>query len=297
MKNQKGITLISLVITIVILIILAGVAINMTLGENGILTKAKEAKKMQTIAAAKEQIGLEILEAQIEAIDNNEELEQSEVESIVSKYGALQADGDTIILNDSGYEVSLREIYNEMAEEEGDETTELAQLKALLAQTTVTEDKILKDYKAYKDGQLITGTMENYAGQTVSATTVTESGENAEITIPQAGYYDTTSKISIPASEMSSNLDNELKFPHLLCTDQLKIIIDNSDGKYETVSFESTNGSVKMYQLDSATQVTGEKVTVYQNMTANTEYDVSTLPYFSVILTGAMKSIYNLEIK
>ena len=173
---------------------------------------------------------------------------------------------------------------------------EYENLKETLAKTTVTEDKILKDYKAYKDGQLITGTMENYAGQTVSATTVTESGENAEITIPQAGYYDTTSKISIPASEMSSNLDNELKFPHLLCTDQLKII-DNSDGKYETVSFESTNGSVKMYQLDSATQVTGEKVTVYQNMTANTEYDVSTLPYFSVILTGAMKSIYNLEIK
>ena len=62
MKNQKGITLISLVITIVVLIILAGVAINMTLGENGIFTKAQEAKKMQEIATAKEQIGLEILE-------------------------------------------------------------------------------------------------------------------------------------------------------------------------------------------------------------------------------------------
>ena len=210
--DPKGITLISLVITIVVLIILAGVAINMTLGENGIFTKAQEAKKMQAIASAKEQIGLEILEAQIEAIDNNEELEQSQVETIVAKYGELQADGDTIILNDTEYEVSLRDIYNTMAEVEtdGDSTTELAQLKALLAQTTVTEDKILKDYKAYKDGQLITGTMENYAGQTVEATTVTESGENAEITIPQAGYYDTTSKISIPVSEINSNLGEDM---------------------------------------------------------------------------------------
>ena len=204
MKNQKGITLISLVITIVVLIILAGVAISMTLGENGIFTKAQEAKKMQAIASAKEQIGLEILEAQIEAMENNEELEQSEVETIVAKYGELQSDGDTIILNDTEYEVSLRDIYNTMAEVEtdGDSTTELAQLKALLSQTTVTEDKILKDYKAYKDGQLITGTMENYAGQTLTATTVTENGNNAEIAIPQSGYYDATTKISIPVSEI-----------------------------------------------------------------------------------------------
>ena len=207
MRKQRGITLISLVITIVVLIILAGVAINMTLGENGIFRKAQEAKRMQAIATAKEQIGLEILEAQIEAMENNEELEQSEVETIVAKYGALQADGDTIILNDTEYEVSLRDIYNTMAETEtdGDTTTELAQLKALLAQTTVTEDKILKDYKAYKDGQLITGTMENYAGQTVSATTVTESGENALITIPEAGYYDTNSKISVLTNNIASS--------------------------------------------------------------------------------------------
>ena len=41
MNRQKGITLIALIITIVILIILAGVAINLTVGENGIFSKAK----------------------------------------------------------------------------------------------------------------------------------------------------------------------------------------------------------------------------------------------------------------
>ena len=210
MRKERGITLISLVITIIILVILAAVAINFAIGENGIITKAQEAKRLQAIAAAKEQIGLEILEAQIEAMRNNEELEQSEVETIVAKYGVLQADGDTIILNDSGYELSLSDIYNTIAntETDGDSTTELAQLKALLSQTTVTEDKILKDYKAYKDGRIITGTMENYAGQTVEATTLTESGENAEITIPQNGYYTTESKISVPVSKVNSNLSN-----------------------------------------------------------------------------------------
>lgn len=44
--SQKGITLIALIITIIILIILAGVTINLTMGDNGIFSKAKEAKKM-----------------------------------------------------------------------------------------------------------------------------------------------------------------------------------------------------------------------------------------------------------
>ena len=45
MRNQKGITLIALVITIIVLLILAGVSIAMLSGENGILNKASEAKE------------------------------------------------------------------------------------------------------------------------------------------------------------------------------------------------------------------------------------------------------------
>ena len=44
MKNQKGITLIALVITIIVLLILAGVSIAMLSGENGLLTKAQTVK-------------------------------------------------------------------------------------------------------------------------------------------------------------------------------------------------------------------------------------------------------------
>ena len=49
-KNNKAITLIALIITIVILIILAGVAISLTLGNNGLFNKAKEAKEKYTNA-------------------------------------------------------------------------------------------------------------------------------------------------------------------------------------------------------------------------------------------------------
>lgn len=38
MRENKGITLIALVVTIVVLLILAGVSISMLMGENGIIT-------------------------------------------------------------------------------------------------------------------------------------------------------------------------------------------------------------------------------------------------------------------
>ena len=44
LKN-KGITLIALVITIIVLLILAGVSLSMISGENGILSKAQQAKE------------------------------------------------------------------------------------------------------------------------------------------------------------------------------------------------------------------------------------------------------------
>lgn len=45
MKKNKGITLVALVVTIIVLLILAAVSINLVLGENGIVTRAKQAKK------------------------------------------------------------------------------------------------------------------------------------------------------------------------------------------------------------------------------------------------------------
>lgn len=54
-NRQKGITLIALVITIVVLLILAAVAINLTIGENGIVTRAQYATQQYVNAEAKEE--------------------------------------------------------------------------------------------------------------------------------------------------------------------------------------------------------------------------------------------------
>lgn len=64
-KKQKGITLIALVITIIVLLILAGVSLSLTLGENGILTKAREARIEAEIAEEKEFIQLAYADAKM----------------------------------------------------------------------------------------------------------------------------------------------------------------------------------------------------------------------------------------
>ena len=60
-NNIKGITLIALVITIIVILILAGVSINMLTGENGILTQAKRAKEETEISTEKEALQLTMI--------------------------------------------------------------------------------------------------------------------------------------------------------------------------------------------------------------------------------------------
>ena len=142
LKRENGITLVALVITIIVLIILAGIAISMTIGENGIFTRAKEAKRLQITSEAKEKIGAEILAAQVEAIERNEELEQAQVEDIISKYGTLQDDKDTIILNDNGYEISLLDIYQGTTTTSGSYSENKAKIELLEGQVKRIQEQL-----------------------------------------------------------------------------------------------------------------------------------------------------------
>ena len=66
MRKEKGITLIALVITIIVLLILAGVTIVTLTGDNGLLTKAGDAKNATEIAEEKDIISISALQAQAE---------------------------------------------------------------------------------------------------------------------------------------------------------------------------------------------------------------------------------------
>lgn len=62
LKGQKGITLVALVITIIVLLILAGITITLTIGQDGILKRAEEAGANYTQAAEDERVQLNTLD-------------------------------------------------------------------------------------------------------------------------------------------------------------------------------------------------------------------------------------------
>ena len=79
-------------------------------------------------------------------------------------------------------------------------------VKTLKKQTPgdATKGDILDGKKAWVEGTQLAGSMPNKSGQTVTASSVTTSGEYTQLTIPSNGYYDTNSKIST----LSSNISN-----------------------------------------------------------------------------------------
>ena len=69
-RNERGITLIALVVTIVVLLILAGTSISMLIGENGIITQATSAKKLTEIESEREGVQSIML---MHSLDENNE--------------------------------------------------------------------------------------------------------------------------------------------------------------------------------------------------------------------------------
>ena len=96
MKKENGITLIALVITITILLILAGISIATLTGENGLLSKANTAKEEHKIAQYKEELELiiagEVAERTLEAKEGQmikslyDQINSKDVEWVANRY-------------------------------------------------------------------------------------------------------------------------------------------------------------------------------------------------------------------
>ena len=112
LKNQKGVTLIALVITIIVLIILASVTIGTLLGENGTVENSvqitENTVKEQIIQSAKIDISAKELE-------QNRVLNQEELEKILEKYGTINYTSEnkiTGITTKEGYSIDILDIYD-----------------------------------------------------------------------------------------------------------------------------------------------------------------------------------------
>ena len=89
-RQENGITLIALVITIIVLLILAGVTIATLTGDNGILTKAQSAKTQNDKANEKEQIDLAVLASKI---NNDANIDKKTLKRELEKIGEIIESG------------------------------------------------------------------------------------------------------------------------------------------------------------------------------------------------------------
>lgn len=106
-KNESGITLIALVVTIVVLIILASITINIVSGDNGLVQKAKDAQAAQVVAQEKEKVQL----AYGASILNNDASEIGKI-SKEDLENELKNDNVTVTQSSSGSEDVFTILFN-----------------------------------------------------------------------------------------------------------------------------------------------------------------------------------------
>ena len=85
LKNEKGITLVALVITIIVLLILAGVTLSMVMGDSGIFGKSNSAKEKTQLSNAEETIKLAVLENQVKSVSGDAALTNDQLKEEIAK--------------------------------------------------------------------------------------------------------------------------------------------------------------------------------------------------------------------
>ena len=139
--DKKGITLISLVVTIIVLLILAGVTIATLTGNNGILTRASEAKEKTEEAQEKEGLELAVTSSQMEDVNTLEITEEKLSDAIKQQFG----NNKNFSITDNGDGSFLVSMNDTKRMYYVDETGEIIEQNKILKISTADELKSFRD--------------------------------------------------------------------------------------------------------------------------------------------------------
>ncbi len=107
-KENNGITLVTLVITIFVVIIISAVSIGNMYDGEGMIEQAEKVENITNIKLLEKQIKQDILTEQL----NTGNVTREEINTILNKYNAVLNESDRIIIENGKYEISLIDIYN-----------------------------------------------------------------------------------------------------------------------------------------------------------------------------------------
>ncbi len=208
-KNQeKGITLIALVITIIVLLILAGVTIAALAGDNGILSRATDAREATDIAEEKEKLALA---AQAALIDNN---------------------GREILQQDLDKELEKGFGKNKYSVEEGENAGEQGYI------VTITDTG--RRYFVSENGKVEQMVPAPIVTHTINPETQVDEGEKITITINAEATEGEITKITKPDGSIENNVTTVTY--EVEENGEYKFIVEQSNGGKTTYTVEITNG-------------------------------------------------------
>ena len=113
MKKQRGITLVSLVVTIIVLIILTGISINTLVGQNGVITRAQQAKENMMLAQQREEEQLNEIYEQLEGSNQGIPPEEGTIGDLTNKLQELQSKFDNIQVEYNDFKIIIAEAITE----------------------------------------------------------------------------------------------------------------------------------------------------------------------------------------